>query len=1028
MSSRRQEASVSVEPFEDRIDSLFRELELAVKWQRPSILFAIYRSEPVHADAEMALEGRLIDLGQKVFRLQVKSEDDADLAARLAKVEDRSETVFFAAGLRWGGGRGGMGAYAALNKHREYFVDNQVRIVFWLTEAEAVDLANHAPDYWAFRHRVIEFVDAPRDSQTINRSLETAWQGAEQTAGGREDIDARISLRESLLTGLPEGDEATAANANLHLTLGILHWRRGDQEKAARFLRSALETAIASEDKWFEAECLNAIALVYTDLGQIDEAIEAYKQAIHLAPGQIFPWNNLGNLYSKLERNDEAVAAFQKATEHSPEDAFSWNGLGNVYLKMDRDEDAVAAYRRAIELAPNFVYPWNGLGNAYAALGQVDEAIDAYQKAVGFNHHLTNPLVSLGNLYDEQGRGQDAIHAYHAALEVDPSLAHVWNGLGNVYFKMGSYIEAAMAYEEVIALAPELGWPYGNLGLAYCALGKYAKAVPLYQKAIGLLSSPKDQAITWNRLGDACRYLGDRKNAMAAFQKAVELDAVPAGLEQPAEAAAPAREEAPQPDPVPAADLDLEAVAAVRAQDLPKVPQVPQVPEVAQVPQVPDEPETPEAVEAPAVALRAAAPEDEADEWGGEPEAALSAAAGGQSVPGQAPDEDVYDLHRAGQAGRAAEETGTPQAVDGLPADAGEPIAQPVSRSANEWNELGHSQLNAGAYDDAISAYIKAIEMAEEFSWPYIHNLAMAHYHKGEHRGKGSKPAAAVARGREADLPQRYAEPPTQPLPAVAPRSAVQEADEETGEETGSLEGYAGHSLQYDASSTPDEAAALVPPVETPAVEMGAWLRELEEEQTASVNRSRAMDPEPEAGDVPVESPQPEAREQAEPSGLDDTVQTPARPRKAVAAPAASAASEPEQAEAAQAVEPRDALEWNELGNIQLKAGACDRAINAYVKAIEMQPDFGWPYSNLGLAYSHKGKYAEAVPLYRKSIELLKSSKEKAIAWNRMGDAYRRLNDHEQAAAAYQQAVELDSGGSSLLKRMRLTLLGNARA
>jgi tetratricopeptide (TPR) repeat protein len=125
---------------------------------------------------------------------------------------------------------------------------------------------------------------------------------------------------------------------------------------------------------------------------------------------------------------------------------------------------------------------------------------------------------------------------------------------------------------------------------------------------------------------------------------------------------------------------------------------------------------------------------------------------------------------------------------------------------------------------------------------------------------------------------------------------------------------------------------------------------------------------------------------------------------------------------------PGNALEWNEYGNIQLKSGACERAIDAYIKAIELSPGFGWPYSNLGLAYSHKGKYAEAIPLFRKSIELLKSNKEKAISWNRMGDAYRRLNDHDQAVAAYQKAVQLDSGVPSLLKRMRLSLLGNVRA
>jgi hypothetical protein len=32
------------EPFKERVDRLFHELELAVKWDRPSILLAIYSS------------------------------------------------------------------------------------------------------------------------------------------------------------------------------------------------------------------------------------------------------------------------------------------------------------------------------------------------------------------------------------------------------------------------------------------------------------------------------------------------------------------------------------------------------------------------------------------------------------------------------------------------------------------------------------------------------------------------------------------------------------------------------------------------------------------------------------------------------------------------------------------------------------------------------------------------------------------------------------------------------------------------
>jgi tetratricopeptide (TPR) repeat protein len=105
-----------------------------------------------------------------------------------------------------------------------------------------------------------------------------------------------------------------------------------------------------------------------------------------------------------------------------------------------------------------------------------------------------------------------------------------------------------------------------------------------------------------------------------------------------------------------------------------------------------------------------------------------------------------------------------------------------------------------------------------------------------------------------------------------------------------------------------------------------------------------------------------------------------------------------------------DLLVWNELGTIYFKIGCFEEACTAFEKAIELAPECGWPYSNLGLTYAHQGKYADAISLYRKSVDLLKSSKDKAISWNRMGDAYRHLNDGNKAMMAYQKAVELDVG------------------
>ena len=82
---------------------------------------------------------------------------------------------------------------------------------------------------------------------------------------------------------------------------------------------------------------------------------------------------------------------------------------------------------------------------------------------------------------------------------------------------------------------------------------------------------------------------------------------------------------------------------------------------------------------------------------------------------------------------------------------------------------------------------------------------------------------------------------------------------------------------------------------------------------------------------------------------------------------------------------------WNELGNIYYNIVAYDEAINALNKAIELDHSYGWTYNNLASIYMHKGSYDRAVPLLQKGIPLMKNSKDRALLWNRLGDAYRRI-------------------------------------
>ena len=107
-------------------------------------------------------------------------------------------------------------------------------------------------------------------------------------------------------------------------------------------------------------------------------------------------------------------------------------------------------------------------------------------------------------------------------------------------------------------------------------------------------------------------------------------------------------------------------------------------------------------------------------------------------------------------------------------------------------------------------------------------------------------------------------------------------------------------------------------------------------------------------------------------------------------------------------IESTDPNTWIEKGNIHFGEQSYEEAIVAYNKAIKINPTFGQPYNNLALIHFMQGNYDKAVLLYQEGITLLATKREKAIAWNGLGNVYRGTKDYKNARIAYQNASKLD--------------------
>ena len=191
------------ESFDERIDQLFEELSFASQHGRPSILLVFYESEAMRHRAEGALEKRLAEDGQALVPFRV-DESHFDIPLLLSQRLPGDRPVFSVTGLSRGGGKEGANAYRALNIRREYFVDYAMRVVIWLDPNEAMALSRHAPDFWAFRHRVVEFNDVTEMEQP--QPPASAWA---EPAQAPEDIDKQITWYEQQLGNLNQPADAS---------------------------------------------------------------------------------------------------------------------------------------------------------------------------------------------------------------------------------------------------------------------------------------------------------------------------------------------------------------------------------------------------------------------------------------------------------------------------------------------------------------------------------------------------------------------------------------------------------------------------------------------------------------------------------------------------------------------------------------------------------------------------------------------------------------------------------------------------
>ena len=408
----------SMPDYKSRIDRLMREFKRAIKHKRPLISLAVYRSELVREDVEASLQTQLNALGQQVEHIQITPQQH-DIPELLIQSPHLETTIFIIKGIQWGGGDDNRNAYRAFNFRREYIIENNIRMLLWLTESEAQTLAFQATDFWVFRHATVEFMDTPIFQQLQKHVERLTWQEWDNEQFG-ENTAAKIALREGLLADLPESDEALYERAELLYTLTPLYLAKQRYDDALESMKKALKIILQLGEDSLLPPYYNNRGITYRNIGQLNKALNDFNQAIVLNPRFAGAFYNRGLTYRNIGQLEKALNDFNQAIVLDPRFVVAFNNRGLTYRDIGQLDKALNDFNQALALNPQYAVAFNNRGATYKDMGQLEKALNDFNQALALNPQYVNALLNRALVEAKQEQWDAVLTTLKQALDLNP--------------------------------------------------------------------------------------------------------------------------------------------------------------------------------------------------------------------------------------------------------------------------------------------------------------------------------------------------------------------------------------------------------------------------------------------------------------------------------------------------------------------------------------------------------------------------------------------------------------------------------
>jgi tetratricopeptide (TPR) repeat protein len=247
------------------------------------------------------------------------------------------------------------------------------------------------------------------------------------------------------------------------VALADLHRRAGHNEAVKSVLREAMRLDPG------EGAAQRNLALLLSDVGQVDDAVRVLREAARREPANFEFDMRQGMILTRFGRNDEAIKVFESMLKRygDNDDVVKMvrPSLSVIYVNQGDYVKGEAELERLLERFPDDSGANNDLGYLYAEQGKnLEKAEVMIRKALLEDKENRAYLDSLGWVLFKRGRPQEAIESLtkaaekmkeEVAAEQSNPDSTILEHLGDVYFHVHDLRKAAEAWREAAKAAEQ---------------------------------------------------------------------------------------------------------------------------------------------------------------------------------------------------------------------------------------------------------------------------------------------------------------------------------------------------------------------------------------------------------------------------------------------------------------------------------------------------------------------------------------------------------------------------------------------